>query len=49
MPPSTLAYLTREVLRWARESIGLELEEAAELMKAPAARSRPRSPGKANR
>jgi Zn-dependent peptidase ImmA (M78 family) len=38
VPPSTLAYVTPEVLRWARESIGLELEEAAELMKAPATR-----------
>jgi Zn-dependent peptidase ImmA (M78 family) len=35
---STPAYVTPEVLRWARESLGLELDEAARLIKAPADR-----------
>ena len=38
MATSTPAYVTPQVLRWARESLGLELEEAATLIKAPAER-----------
>ena len=30
MPPSIKAYITPEVLRWARESINMEPAEAAE-------------------
>jgi Zn-dependent peptidase ImmA (M78 family)/transcriptional regulator with XRE-family HTH domain len=35
---STPAYVTPQVLRWARESLGLELEEAATLIKVPVER-----------